>query len=82
MRLSDFILLNEAEKKFIVLHEGVLIAKRNEINCMIFLFQLDTYYVEAYCNPVNKAIETYVAFGNTSCLTPYLESIKIDSLLE
>lgn len=82
MRLSDFILLNEAEKKSVVLHEGVLIAKRSEIDCMIFLFQLDTYYVEAYCNPTSKAIERYVAFGNTKWLTPYLESIQIDSLLE
>ncbi len=82
MRLSDFIMLNEAEKKSTVLHEGVLIAKRSEINCMVFLFQLGSYYVEAYCNPENKAIEEYVAFGNTKWLTPYLEAIPIDNLLE
>ncbi|SIT15959.1 hypothetical protein SAMN05421788_104208 [Filimonas lacunae] len=82
MRLSDFIMLNEAEKKIAVLKEGILIAKRSEISYMVFLFQLDRYYVEAYCNPENKAIEEYVAFGNTTWLTPYLESIHIDHLLE
>lgn len=82
MRLSDFIMLNEADKKSTVLHEGVLIAKRSEIDRMIFLFQLDSYYVEAYCNPENRAIEKYVVFGNTKWLTPYLESIHIDNLLE
>jgi len=82
MRLSDFIMLGEAEKKFTVLHKGVLIGKRNEIDSMIFLFQLDSYYIEAYCNPKNKAIEEYVAFDNTKWLAPYLESIRIESLLE
>ena len=28
MKLSDFIMLNEEEKKLAVLHEGVLISKR------------------------------------------------------
>ena len=82
MQLSDFIILGEAEKKSSLLEEGVLIARRNEIGCMVFLFHLGSYYVEAYCNPENKAIEKYMVFDNTKWLTPYLESIHIDSLLE
>ncbi len=74
--------LREAEKKSTVLHAGVLIAKRNKIDYMVFLFHLGSYYVEAYCNPEDKAIEEYVAFESTKWLTPYLESIPIDSLLE
>ena len=82
MKLSDFIMLDAAEKKSTVLHAGVLIAKRSEIDSMVFLFHLGSYYVETYCNPENKAIEEYVAFNDTKWLTPYLESIHIDSLLE
>ena len=82
MRLSDFIMVDEEEKKTSVLQAGVLIAKRNEIDCMVFLFHLGSYYVEAYCNPENMAIEEYVAFDNTKWLMPYLESIHIDSLLD
>jgi hypothetical protein len=81
MRLSDFILMNEDEKKFTVLHCGVLIAKRNNIDRKIFLFQLGSYYVEAYCNPESKAIEEYQVFENVNLLRPYLEAISIDHLL-
>src|SRR5688500_13030196 len=53
MKLSEFILLNEAQKKKTVLHQGVLVAKRSRGECLVFLFQLDNYYVEAYCNRGN-----------------------------
>jgi hypothetical protein len=82
MQLTDFVMLDAAEKKLIILHAGVLIAKRKEIDCIVFLFQLGSYYVETYCNPENRAIKEYLVFENTKWLTPYLESIHIDSLLE
>lgn len=81
MRLSDFIMLNEEEKKSAVLHEGVLIAKRAIPNYMVFLFQIDSYYVEAFCNQSNKSVEAYRAFRNTLPLQPYLEEIPINDLL-
>ncbi len=80
MRLSDFILLNEDEKKATVLHQGVLLAKRNNFDCLIFLFQLGSYYVEAYCNPENKAVEEYRVFDSGMLLNAYLEAIPIDDL--
>lgn len=81
MKLSDFILLNEEEKRVTVLHEGVLIAKRDLPRQMVFLFQLPEYYVEAYCNIQDKSIEEYIVFNDTSPLHPYLENIHIDQLL-
>jgi len=81
MRLSEFILLNEQEKKSTVLHKGVLLAKRSSFESMVFLFQLGNYYVEAYCNPADKSIEEYRMFDNIDILNPYLEAIPLDSLL-
>ena len=81
MRLSEFILLNEDEKKSTVLHRGVLLAKRSNFDSMVFLFQLGSYYVEAYCNPKNKAIEEYRMFENIDVLKPYLDAIPLDNLL-
>ena len=81
MRLSEFILLNEQEKKLTVLHRGVLLAKRSSFESMVFLFQLGSYYVEAYCNPENKAIEEYRMFDNIEVLNPYLDAIPLDNLL-
>ena len=81
MKLSEFILLNEEEKKFSLLHEGVLIAKRKDGNCLVLLFQLENYYVETFCNRANKQIEEYRAFNDTNTLHPYLNLISIEGLV-
>jgi len=81
MKLSDFILLSEDQKKMTVLHQGVLVAKRNSFDCMVFLFQLESYYVETYCNRKHKNIQEFRVFDNTRQLRPYLETIPIDDLL-
>jgi hypothetical protein len=81
MKLSDFILLNEQEKKSTVLHQGVLIAKRFNSDRLVFLFQLESYYVETYCNVANKAIEEFRIFDNIKPLNPYLENISLEGLL-
>jgi hypothetical protein len=81
MKLSEFILLNEEDKKMTVLHLGVLVAKRNVVDSMVFLFQMEAYYVEAFCNTRNKAIEEYRVFDDVEQLGPYLEAIPIDHLM-
>lgn len=81
MKLSDFIMLNEEEKKLTVLHQGILVAKRNNSNLIVFLFQLEGYYVETYCNRENKAIEEFRIFDDTRLLNPYLETISINDLI-
>lgn len=82
MKLFDFFVLNAEEKKLILLHEGVLIAKRNHLTYMVFLFQLDEYYVEMYCDKASKETEEYRLSVNMQTLTPYLETINIDGLLD
>ena len=81
MRLSDFILLSEEQKKWTVLHEGVLIAKRSNDTYKLFLFQLGNYYVETVCNQKSKAIAEYRVFDSTGPLLPYLQCIQLDDLL-
>ena len=81
MKLSDFILLSAEEKKLALLHAGVLIGKRTDNGFMVFLFDVQDYYVETYCNATTKAIEEYRAFDGVAPLTPYLESIPIGDLL-
>jgi len=80
MRLSDFIMLNKEEKKFTVLHLGVLIAKRKTQGDMIFLFQMDHFYVETFCDIETKEMARYRVFTHTKLLQPYLENIAIDGL--
>ena len=81
MKLSEFILLNEEDKKMAVLQEGVLVAKRSNTDYMVFLFQLKSYYVETYCNLESRSIEEYRVFENLSPLHPYLETISLEGLM-
>ncbi|MEJ8843884.1 hypothetical protein WG954_15945 [Lacibacter sp. H375] len=81
MKLSEFILLGEAEKQHTVLHRGVLVAKRTEETSLVFLFQLGAYYVETWCNVANRSVTEYRMFENTAPLEPYLEEISLQHLL-
>ena len=81
MELSDFILLNEEEKKLAVLHVGVLIGKRKDTSSVAFLFQVENFYVETFFNAHNKGIEEFRMFDQTTLLQPYLDHIRIDDLL-
>lgn len=81
MKLSEFILLNEKEKASAVLHLGVLIGKRKKDSLIIFLFQLENYYVESFWNQPNKTLLQFTAFNNTKNLSPYLEAISLDELM-
>jgi hypothetical protein len=81
MKLSEFILLNEADKKRSVMQKGVLLAKRTYPHLIVFLFQLENYYIETYCNVLSKAIEEYRILPDTDALRPYLEAIPLDDLM-
>jgi hypothetical protein len=82
MKLSGFVLLNLEEKKNVVLHKGVLVGKSWGSKHLVFLFQLDGFYVEVICDLGEKKIREYRAFAETKFLTPYLESIHIKHLIE
>ena len=81
MKLSEFIALPEDHKRSTVLTQGVAIAKRELSNQLVFLFQLNEYYVETFCCCKSKEIIEYRVFQNTKQLEPYLDEIRIDDLL-
>jgi hypothetical protein len=82
MKLSDFTLLSDHEKKGTLLHQGVLLAKREAVGCKVFLFGMNDYYVEMFCDMQNKAVQEYRISHNTKLLTPYLQAISLDDLLK
>jgi hypothetical protein len=81
MKLSDFILLNVQEKRHAVLHQGVLVAKRKTASTVTFLFGLESFYVEACFNAVNKEIEEFRMFNSAKIPQRYLDGIRLDDLL-
>ena len=82
MKLSEFILLSQAEKRHAVLHRGVLVAKRKQQNILIFLFRLEDYYVETWCNVTNHSVTEYRALTAVSTLEPYLNQISLQHLFK
>ena len=81
MKLSDFIMLKDEEKKYCVIHQGVLVGKRKGSGLMIFLFQMQNFYVETFCDTQTRGITQYRAFAHTKMLQPYLDGIAIEDLL-
>lgn len=81
MKLSEFILLNEEDKRCAVLNNAVALARRIYPDVIIFLFQLEDYYVETYCNIANRKIEEYRILPGTNAIGHYLEAIPIDDFL-
>ncbi len=81
MNLSEFIVLGEADKKWQLMNNGVALAKRTFEHHVIFLFQLEDYYVEAWCNVDDKAIVEFRILPDTNAIGHYLEAIPIDELL-
>lgn len=82
MKLSEFIMLSEAEKQQATLHLGVLVAKRKQLNGILFLFRLENYYVEMRCNTANRKVTAYNVFAGSTLLEPYLNQISINRLLQ
>ena len=82
MKLSEFILLTQQEKRSVLLQDGEPVARRYLLNKMVFLFQLPDYYVETFCCLDSKEIREFRIFHDTSYLAPYLEQISIDHLFE
>ncbi len=81
MKLSEFLLSSETDKKYVIMNKAVPLAQRTYRDTHIFLFQLEDYYVEAYCNITSKAIEEYCILPDTNAICHYLEAIRIDELI-
>lgn len=81
MKLSEFIALNDTEKRHTVMYNAVALAKRTSPGFIIFLFQIENYYVETYCNIADKTVVEYCVLPDTNAIRHYLDAIPIDDLL-
>lgn len=81
MKLSEFIVLTQEEKIHTVVHGGVLIGKRNNYDCKVFLFQVDEIYVEMFCNIDTRQVDEFRFFQNPNGLKPYLNRISLDGIV-
>jgi hypothetical protein len=76
MRLSEFIVLTQEEKRLTVVNEGVPLAKKELSEEMIFLFRLPGFFVETHFSKQTKEIREYLMFRDSPELTPAWKLIQ------
>ena len=81
MTLDEFAGMNETQQAETLLEHGNFLADRLYKNFSIFLYQLDSFYVEVYHNLRFDILQGIRCFEDDDALQPYLESIDISCLV-
>jgi hypothetical protein len=79
--LSDFQSIPE-QKQQLALQKAVMLADHEEGEYTIYLFQLDSFYVEVYCHKEDPLPGRYYVFNCTDRLEPYFTNMPIDLILQ
>lgn len=81
MTLYDFIALDEMEQQMTIWDAGDPIGKREDEEHNIFLYQIDSFYVEVFKHKEYGVVRKYRPFTSTEQLKPYLDQLNIDEVL-
>jgi hypothetical protein len=82
MTLYEFSLLDELEQVEALWEHGVHIGDRIEGEYRLILYQLFSFYLEAWYHMEHTKIEKYRTFSSTDQLQPYLCIIDLQRLLK
>jgi hypothetical protein len=80
MTVTDFTHLSETQQAEALLSRGIFLTERLYKNFIIFLYQLDNFYVEVYHNLKFNVMQGMRSFEDDEALEPYLDSIDISCL--
>lgn len=80
MTLYEFNQLYKKEQVETLWDKGVFIADRRDNECMYLLYQIDSFYVEAYVHREYGVLRRFRSFSSTNQLEPYIGKIDIDKL--
>ncbi|MCU7550607.1 hypothetical protein OCK74_15920 [Chitinophagaceae bacterium LB-8] len=80
MTIHDFKILDDHQKATALVDEGVLIGKRDLLFYLVFLYQVEGFYVEVLYSIKSKKVHKFRAFENVGLLDPYLSKIDISEL--
>ena len=81
MTTSYFDRLTETRQTDVIWENGVFLARRKEGFYNILLFQVEGFYTEIYYHSHFIVIIKIVSFSDTDLLEPYLNKIKVATLL-
>lgn len=81
MTLYEYHQLEEPEQVELLYKEGIYLGKRKKSSLSAVLYQLDSFYVEVCYNRYRRLIREVRCFHSTEFLTPYLEQIDVEELI-
>jgi len=82
MRLKDFKYQDKETKKQLLLKYGVYLMNRPDGAFILYLFQIDSFYVEVYFDKEEEEIGYIRTFADIEQLAPYLQAIDISEVLQ
>ena len=77
MKLKEFKYEIKERKKELLFNNGVYLASRKECNYIICLYQIESFYVEAFFYDEFEEVGYMRAFSSINELDPYLKNINI-----
>jgi hypothetical protein len=80
MKLEEFIVLEPTTQRTVAFEIGAHLGDRFEPGSLVSLYQVDSFYVEAFYQPRTRRLLSLVAFTDTDRLLPYLNHIDLSSL--
>lgn len=81
MTLQEFKNLNKQRQYRVIVHTGVFLDQRTLPGMKAQLFQVDSFYLEAYYRMPGEEMAFMRVFEDTEALQPYLQSIDLHELL-
>lgn len=81
MTLQQFNVMDQEKQRWWVLHRGVYLCSRKTRDFTVFLFSLDSFYIEMYFYNANDLVFLIKSFNDTGELEPYLDDINLTPLL-
>lgn len=82
MTQDEFSILPDTKQATALLERGVFVTERTYKNFTIFLYQVDSFYVEVYHNTRFNVMQGMRSFEADDTLEPYLEDIDISCLYD
>ena len=77
MKLKEFKYEIKERKKQLLFNNGIYLASRKELDYTICLYQIETFYVEAFFYDGLEEVGYMRAFSSINDLEPYLRKIKL-----
>jgi len=82
INLSDFRLLEDSVQVDLLYEKGCYLGKRRADECIILLYQLDSFYAEIYYRRYRRIIQQILCFQSTQFLDPYLQQMDVHELVD